>query len=176
MFSDSFLDRVRQGDRAAREVLLSALRPLLRGVLCRRGCPESTASDLANEALLRIDTRFGSFRGGRDQLLAWCRMIAVHLWIDHCRRPPGPAPIRHDIIDARGPSPDDGLVREESRKTLLAALAQLHPRLRQILELRFLGGLSCAEVGERLGQGEEWVKVNSLRAFRKLRELLGEQP
>src|SRR5262245_1074844 len=123
MFSDSFLDRVRQGDRAARNVLLGVLRPLLRGVLCRRGCHQSTSSALANACLIRTDTRFGNFRGGPVQLLAWCRMITVNLWIDHCRLRPDPSLIEDDVVDVRGPAPDDGLLREERRNRLLAALA-----------------------------------------------------
>ena len=76
----SLLERARQGDRTAWNTLLASLRPFLRAIVRRRGCPDDAASEFANDALLRIDQAFPRFRGTTSaELRAWSRMVVVNV-------------------------------------------------------------------------------------------------
>jgi RNA polymerase sigma factor (sigma-70 family) len=61
---------------------------------------------------------------------------------------------------------------EERCEAVNRALAQLHPRHRRVLELRFRRELSWLEVGRTLGIAEGTARVRGHRALLALRDLL----
>jgi RNA polymerase sigma-70 factor (ECF subfamily) len=56
------------------------------------------------------------------------------------------------------------------------ALGALPERDREVLVLRYLEQLPAQEVGAVLGLNEEAAKKRALRALRRLRSLLGDEP
>ena len=75
-----------------------------------------------------------------------------------------------------GSSPSAGLLREEVRRRVQAAIARLPERDREVLVLRHLEQLSVADAAAVLGVSEGAFKSRHLRALRRLRGLLGEEP
>ncbi len=171
------LELARRGDREAWNALLGTLRPFVRAVVRRAGCADVDASDFANEALLKIDHAFPGFRGETSgQLKNWCRRVAVNLWNDHYRKPRLPlAPLPEDVVDPHEGRPEALLLDEEESVLLAAALERLKPHRRKVLELRFFGGLKCAEVARQMGRTEEWVRITSMRACADLKRVCGRQ-
>jgi len=70
------------------------------------------------------------------------------------------------------PGPADRMVMEERREAVLAALGKLPPRQRSVFVLRYLEGLSTAEVAEILSCSENSVKANLSHALKTLRDRL----
>jgi len=177
MVLQKLLECARQGDTAARNALLGSLRPFVRAVLRRAGCADADASDFANEALLKINHAFPGFRGeSSGQLKNWCRRVAVNLWIDDDRKPRLPlVPLGDNIVDVHGWPPEGPLLDDEVTVLLTAALQRLKPHRRKVLELRFFGGLKCADVALQMGQTKEWVRITSLRACRNLKRIYRRQ-
>ena len=69
-------------------------------------------------------------------------------------------------------SPSNRLVRRERGEQVMAALASLSPRDREVLAMRHLEELSPAEIAEALGVTELAVKSPLLRALIRIRDRL----
>ena len=77
---------------------------------------------------------------------------------------------RDDHITA----PEAGLVAEQLRQSVSAALNKLSERQRQVFVLREWRGLTTQETAQTLGCSENSVKQHHFRALRELRKLLAE--
>jgi RNA polymerase sigma-70 factor (ECF subfamily) len=73
-------------------------------------------------------------------------------------------------------SPSQGLVREEMRQRVRAALARLAAADREVLVLRYLEQLATAEIAAVLAIGEGAVKMRHRRALDRLSRLLADGP
>ena len=69
-------------------------------------------------------------------------------------------------------SPSNRLVRQERDDQVMAALASLSPRDREVLVMRHLEDLSPPEIAEALGVTEMAVKLRLLRALIRIRDRL----
>ena len=78
------------------------------------------------------------------------------------------------LIDP-GSSPTSRLAREELHGRVRAALAELGERDREVLVMRYVEGLSNADIAASLGLGEGAVKMRHLRALERLRGLLADE-
>jgi RNA polymerase sigma-70 factor (ECF subfamily) len=132
---------------------------------------EMLAQDLASSVFEKAWRTRGSFTGGSAR--AWLYRIARTTLIDYWRK-------RKDIIDeeavAAAPSdavPLDVMADQNMRiEQLKAALQQLPEEMRQVVELRFMSGLSARQTGEQLGVSEANVRVIQYRALQKLRSYM----
>jgi RNA polymerase sigma-70 factor (ECF subfamily) len=70
---------------------------------------------------------------------------------------------------ARDTSPSNRLIKQERRDQVKTALAEMAPRDREILVMRYLEHLNGAEIAEALGITEGAVKVRLLRALQRMR-------
>ena len=68
------------------------------------------------------------------------------------------------------PMPDEDLERSEAKETIRLALMKLPPRMRLVLELRWLGEKSYKEIASELGMHVKSVETSLGRAMRLLRE------
>lgn len=69
-------------------------------------------------------------------------------------------------------SPRSAALRDERRGAVQRALATLAPDERELLELRYVGELTPAEIGEALEQRANTVSQRLVRALRRLRAAL----
>ena len=74
------------------------------------------------------------------------------------------------VSDAPGPLPE--LEREELSRELNKAIDELAPAARETLVLRYFEGLSCEEIGSKIGRNETAVRKRYSRALGDLREAL----
>jgi RNA polymerase sigma-70 factor (ECF subfamily) len=173
----ALLERSRAGDQAAWNTLLQRLRPYVRLLLQRQACNDGEASDLVQEAQLRMHRGFDQFWGAQvPQFLAWVRQIVVRTLADHAARRPRQQMLLPDLPDRRGASVEADLLRDEEMTLLAEALEQLSADYRMVIEARLLAGLKCVEIARRSGHTPEWVRVTCKRAIEELRRRLRTKP
>jgi RNA polymerase sigma-70 factor (ECF subfamily) len=104
-----------------------------------------------------------------DRLRTQRRLREVPLSID--RSGDGAAKdVRPQLVASSDPSL--GVEQSERRARVKAALDELPPEQREVLELAYFGGLSQTEIAERTGQPLGTVKTRTRLAGQKLRERL----
>ena len=125
-----------------------------------------TADDLVSTALVKL-LRHWRRVSSMDSPDAYLRRILLRAWLDERRRP-----WRREHPTA---SPPDAPARSDDpteRMHVLALLAQLPPRRRAVLVLRYFCDLSVVETAEALGCTEGTVKSQTARALQFLRARL----
>lgn len=123
------------------------------------------AEDLLQTALARAYPRWS--RVLRDDPEAYVRKIMVNTWSSWWRRKwRGELPAAA-LPETPGP---DSYAEVDSRHALRSALAQLPPRQRAVVVLRYHQDLSEAQVAELLGISVGTVKSQAARALASLRE------
>jgi RNA polymerase sigma-70 factor (ECF subfamily) len=195
--TDQLVGDASRGDAGARQLLLIRHRDRLRRMIAvrldRRLAARVYPSDIVQEALAEAARRLDDYL--RDPPLpfypwlrhiAWERLVKVHRHHLHARRrtvereePPGlPDESVVELAErllASHSGPSARLRRREQRDRVLAALAALPERDRDVLVLRYLEDLSTADAAAVLGVSEGAVKMRLLRAIQRLRDVLGEE-
>ena len=183
------MERYVDGDRRAFEELHAALSLRLRGFLTRLVHDEAACDDLLQLTLLKAHLARDRFRvpGGDPDgaVQAWYFAIARNVAMDFLRD-------RHRSktrdVDGSGdadpvtalpdPSPtaQEHGERAEAEAAIVAevraAIAQLPPRQREVVELHKLRGMSMADIASRLQVREGAIRVRAHRAYKALARLL----
>lgn len=161
-------------DRAAFAPLyLRYVDPVYRYCYARLG-EKTSAEDLTAEVFARALAGIGGYRGDRpfrSWLFAVAHNTVANAHRARARRPEDPLPEAEVGVDP-APLPDEVAESTETRLEVLALLARLPADQRRILELR-LAGLTGAEIAEALGRSPGAVKIAQVRAYARLRDLLG---
>jgi len=133
------------------------------------------AEDLVQECLLKVARRWARVRR-MAQPRAYARRILVNLALDSSRD----RARRRGELEADPASVEeatwDALAGLDTRAELLAALAQLTPRQRAVLVLRYFNDLTEAQTADVLGFSPGTVKSNTSRGLARLREVLAPTP
>jgi RNA polymerase sigma factor (sigma-70 family) len=152
--------------RAARDDVFAYVSTLLRD----RGAAEDVTA-LAFERAFRQRRKFDAARGSQR---AWLFGIARNAALDELRRRKRSAALAHEPA-AEEPAPDEELDRALSRAAVRTALAELPPRDRELIALKFHAGLDNAELASVLGVTVSNAGTRLHRALTKLREALDER-
>ncbi|MEO0650999.1 MAG: sigma-70 family RNA polymerase sigma factor [Planctomycetota bacterium] len=162
--------------RAALEGLVRAHFAHIRGLLERLTGSAADAEDLAQECFLRA-RRAGDLPPEAER--GWLVRVAVNLARDHGRRR-GRARRRDELAararHERRPSEEAAeapLERDELRKAVQRAVAELPERLRVPLVLRTFEGWSYDAIATHLGLRTGTVRVQVMEARRALERSLG---
>lgn len=161
--------RAQQGDSAARERLLAALEPILRGFFVARIGRGPDADDLVQNALLRVHRGLDDLQQP-DRLKAFAMKAALFEVQDFYR---GRYSAREALFDPDLPLPADpaGAGPAGLGLDLERAMSVLTEHARRIIELREMG-YPYAEIAEMLDTTEAAVKMQVKRAFERLRTVL----
>ena len=189
------IERAVHGDESARVELLELYRDHLRRMVAarldQRLQPRVDASDVVQEALADAAGQLDAYL--RDQplpFLPWLRQLAVE-WISKTHRRHLVAQSRsvtrerHEAVMsdesavelgrhfvAHDTSPSNRMMRQELRDKVMAAVAELSARDREVLLMRHIEKLGTAEIAEVLGMAESGVKARLHRALTRLRTKL----
>jgi len=134
----------------------------------------SAAEDVTAHAFERAYRKRTSFNPKRGTRRAWLFGIARNAALDELRRRKRQAPLETD------PEGDDGLVAEEAaevalrRATLREAIAELTPRERELVALKFFAGLGNAEIAAVTNTTESNAGTKIHRVLEKLRSACDE--
>lgn len=179
------LERCRRGDAAAWDWLFDQhYDPVGRFVF--QLSPDFSREDVADicqETFLTVIRKLDSFKGG-CRFQTWLFTIALNKARDlrekrrAAKRGGGSVPVSIDAPDpvtgrafdapSPGPRPDATLVRRENVMLVGRALETLEDACRDIIELRYFGELSYAEIGETLQLNEKTVSSRLSRCLDRL--------
>lgn len=142
------------------------------------------AADVAQDALVRVYTRLGDFRGDAA-FSTWLHRIVHNMCLDALRwRARHPAlslsggPREEDGVEreigSTAEDPADAAVRADQRQAIRRALDGLSVEFRSVVVLRDVQGLDYEEIAAITGVGLGTVKSRLHRARSRLRDLLGD--
>ncbi|MEU8259533.1 SigE family RNA polymerase sigma factor [Micromonospora sp. NPDC048999] len=130
-----------------------------------------TADDLVSTALVKL-LRHWRRVSTMDSPDAYVRRTLLRVWLDERRRPWRRESAWAEVPDrAVRPAADASV----DRVTLLALLAELPPRRRAVLVLRYFCDLSVEETARELGCSPGTVKSQAARAIEMLRGRLASE-
>jgi RNA polymerase sigma factor (sigma-70 family) len=161
---------------AVREMVARKL-PRLLALATRMLGDRDEASDVAQEAFVRIWKQASRWQRGQARFDTWLHRVALNLCYDRLRR-------RQDVIsddDApepvdQAPLPEDQLDESARSERIAAALAALPARQREALVLQYYQELSNGEAAALMGISVEALESLLSRARRTLRgRLAGER-
>jgi RNA polymerase sigma factor (sigma-70 family) len=129
-----------------------------------------TAEDVTAEAFERAYRKRRSYRPARGSMDAWLFGIARNAALDELRRRKRRATLVAEPEDTGSPVPEDQVELTVRREAVRAALAELDGQERDLIALKFAGGLSNGEIARVLGLSESNVGTRLHRTITKLRE------
>ena len=141
--------------------------------LCSLTGDEDLSEELTQETFAQAVSSIGRFDGS-CKVSTWLCAIAKNQLMAYRRRHP-----LQDSLDelaetgtapaGTAPSPEEETVAAEHKRRLYAAIHESPEPAREVLYLRLLGGLSFREIGDVLGQSENWARVTFYRGKEKLK-------
>jgi RNA polymerase sigma-70 factor, ECF subfamily len=166
-------DRFRAGERAAFDQLVRRHQKGVWRMVRRYLRSDADAADVTQQVFVRAFRGLGAFRGAAS-VRSWLYRIAINCslsWIrDHKREQPAEIEEEHLVEAAVAP----GRIAEgQDSARLRAAIEQLPPKQKLVLELRVFDDLSFKEVAELADCTENTAKVNFHYAVKRLRDILG---
>lgn len=185
--SDSLLaERMQAGDEDAFAVLVRRYRPWLFSFICRLTHNGSEAEDIVQHVFLKLYLTLPTLR--TDQPLEpWLFQVAHNRCVDEARR-------KHpwsfsELEEGRGmsevselsllldprPLPEEIVEQQEMQSIVQQAVNSLPAKFRTIVQLRYAGQLSFAEIAQVLGIPEPTAKTYMHRAKPLLRRALHAQ-
>jgi RNA polymerase sigma-70 factor (ECF subfamily) len=166
-------ERFRQGERAAFDILVRRHQRGMWRLVRRYVRSDADASDVTQQAFVRAFRGLVAFRGAAS-VRSWLYRIAINCslsWLrDHKREQP--AEIDEEQL-VEPPAAPGRISDGEDGVRLRAAISQLPPKQKLVLELRVFDDLSFKEVAELADCSENTAKVNFHYAVKRLRDILG---
>ena len=156
----ALVERVQAGDTRAFDLLVRKYQNRVSAVISRYVHDFSEVQDVAQETFVRAWRAIGGFRGDA-QFSTWLHRIAVNTAKNHLvsmgRRPPTDD---IEVSDAEqfesglrlrdNDTPERELMRQQLEQTVLQAVEELPPELRDAITFREVEGMSYEEIAERM--------------------------
>jgi len=138
---------------------------------------QEDAEDITQQVFLKALEKIGSYRWRGMPFASWLFRIAHNLVVDYWKKKSREkvVAVAPEEIDEMAVSPNDPAALAElnfDMKQLASACDRLTDGQREIISLRFAGGLSVAESAKVMGKSEGAVKVLQHAALVKLRRIL----
>lgn len=180
------VERARSGDALAFDELVGLYMDKIYSYVARMVNDPSEAEDIAQETFVKAFRNLKSFRGA-SSFQTWLYRIASNLTIDAVRRRKRrentislDAPleggdtgqITRELEDVTLPGPSGRLETAELQRYVHAAIQELSPKLRAVVVLYELQGLSYEEIAEILRCPLGTVKSRLFNARMELKEKL----
>jgi RNA polymerase sigma-70 factor, ECF subfamily len=129
----------------------------------------AAAEEVTAQAFERAYRKRRSFRPSRGTQEAWLFGIARNAALDELSRRKRSAVLEADPEDVHAVGLDDEADGAIRRQVVRAALGRLAPRERELVALKFAGGLSNEEIARVLGISESNAGTRLHRTLEKLR-------
>lgn len=130
----------------------------------------AAAEEVTAQAFERAYRKRRGFRASRGTPEAWVFGIARNAALDELRRRRRRAELGADVEDVWSDTPDELAERALRRNRVRTAMAVLDARERELLALKFAGGLSNAEIARVVGVSESNAGTKLHRTLEKLRK------
>jgi RNA polymerase sigma-70 factor (ECF subfamily) len=172
----ALLARVVERDSEAFEQLYRAYYPRLFGYLFRILRRIETVEEVLNDVMLVVWNQAHRFRGD-SRISTWIFGIAYRQAMKSIRRHRSqPTLLEPDdrLLAIESKDAERDTIEHELRLTLNAALEQLTPKHRAVVELTYYYGYSYPEIAAIVGCPENTVKTRMFHARRKLQTMVPE--
>jgi len=169
----ALLGRIVDGDRAAFDALYRHYYSRLMDFLTRMLNQRELAEEVVNDTMYAVWTGGASF-GGRSRVSTWVFGIAYKKALKRLARERRgtTTPFDEDLQLEAGTDPSADVDEAELQRRFQAALAQLSPAHRSVVELTFLLEYSYEEAADIVGCPVNTVKTRMFHARARLRALL----
>ncbi len=143
-------------------------------LLSRTG-EDALAEELTQETFYQAVKSLDRFKG-QSSASTWLCGIANNVWLAYLRKQKRSGEIFSSDEDeacftsSSAESPEDNFIRKSDNLTLMQALHEVKEPMREVLYLRLMGELSFREIGQIMGQSENWARVTFYRGKTKLIE------
>jgi RNA polymerase sigma-70 factor (ECF subfamily) len=173
------IEKARQGDAQAFEELVIAYQDKVFNI-CRYMLGPDDAEDAAQDSFVKAYKNLDRFTPSPG-FSAWITRIAINTCLDYKRKPShlplaGKSPdgdeYEHEHASP-GPGPEAMLSSKQSAEAVASAVGRLSDKLRAVLVLCDIEGLSYTEASDALGISMGTVKSRLSRAREELRRLFG---
>lgn len=132
-----------------------------------------TAEDLTEEVFTKAFEKISGFSGNFEKLSGWLMVIARNTLIDHYRKRNEDLPLEY--LENAQSNEDSALLKleySEREQILFKALGKLSREHRQIIQMRFIEGLSLKDIAQMLKKSQVAVRVAQFRALKILKGIL----
>ncbi len=174
--------RILAGDESASEAFFADYFPrLYRFARIRLGGDDQAAEDIVQLTLIRAVRKLHTFRG-EAALFTWlCTLCRREIsgWLQHSRRTvdvslveehPATRMALEAAASLAGTDPESETGRRELSQLVQVTLDQLPGRYGQVLEWRYIQGLTVDEISDRLGVGYKATESLLSRARRAFKD------
>lgn len=135
---------------------------------------KAESEDLASEVFLKALKSIKTYRDTGPPMQAWLFKIAHNLVVDHLRKVSKIKKVPIDtveIVDDKDPAAAAETNIEMEKVSV--AMIQLTEDQREVLRLRFFGGLTSRETADAMNKTDGAVREMQRAALERLRQLLG---
>jgi RNA polymerase sigma-70 factor (ECF subfamily) len=176
------MERITRRERAAFEELYARYVNILYATALKFVREESDAQDVVQDVFIQVWDKAKMYDPSKGKPLTWVLALVRNRSIDRIRAIQRRARLR-DEFEVETVTDESAWAREslsrveagEQGRTLRAAVNQLSPQQRKVIELAYFGGLTQIEVAEKLGEPLGTVKARARRGLLKLKTLIGPQ-
>jgi RNA polymerase sigma-70 factor (ECF subfamily) len=172
----ALLERAREYDQAAIAEIYDRYSLRIYNYIYHRLGSAHLAEDLTASVFVRMLEAIRSSRAWRTSFSGWLYRIAHNLVVDHFRT--GQEDKNLPLEDWPIPSsehPADAAERSLAQQRLRLAISGLTEAQGLVITLKFIEGMSNAEVAALMGKSEGAVKSLQFRGLAALRRLMGEE-
>ena len=181
MLDEFTLRKAQKGNAQAFERLVTPHEQMLWRVCWHYTRHQEDAADCLQEAMLKAWRAIGSYRG-ECALSSWLYRIASTVCLDFLRKQKRlPETESADELSESGympvdtsPTPDEAVIRAESKAQLQEAIDSLPAEMRTVLILYALQGMPYEEIAETMQTSVGTVKSRLNRARQKLANYLAQ--
>jgi len=131
--------------------------------------------DVVQETFLQIWHRAEQYNPAKASPAGWLTLIARSRALDLIRRRKTRQPGSSEVEPSFENDISLGLIQDESRQEVRAAMTRLPPEQRQVIRMAFLGGMTHEQIAHILHVPLGTVKTRIRLGLRRLKNLLPEE-
>lgn len=172
---DGIIEACKQGDRAAFHLLFEAYKDKVYSIALHYSNDEAMARDVMQQVFLKLFTTISQFRKDAE-FTTWLYRIVANACIDEQRKRKRFVQFSPEIEVKDMPakiSQEESYHRKQVAESVRAAIAELTPKLRLAVLLKYVEGLSYDEIAETLGCSIGTVSSRLNRGHKMLARKLG---
>lgn len=169
------ITNAKAGDAEAFERIIALNERTVLRVARRLLVDSEDAKDAAQEVFIRLHRGLDRFDETKD-LAPWLYRVTVNICRDFKRRSKPNVPLETAAATAgKAQSPEQSAMLAQQYEIVLAGLATLSQREREVIVLRDLEGCSTSEVAQILGSSEATVRSQLSTGRMKMKKLLADR-
>ena len=171
---ESLVRRAKENDEAALTQLYEEnFDKIYRYIVLKIG-DRAEAEDMTQQVFMKAFKSISGYKSKGNPFSSWLFRIAHNQVVDYWRKKSKrtTVPLEESLAGSSNSNPGSEAERKMDIENLVAATKQLTNLQREVVSLRFAGGLSLAEVAKTLGKTEGAIKALQHSAVVSLRKIM----